>query len=199
MNGPNGADAMALSSFASVDRSALRWLRSGDVPTEFTLSSGDSPVAVLRWSKGSGSLATVTTAEGSWTFKRAGFLSPHVTARRGGEGAPVASLTAHFRRHEIRIAHAPVYQLFHLSHILPGWTVVAPEGAEVLHIEPAAEHRSLVGGAVLVSSRLDAPELLLLVVMSWYFIVLAWLEDELVETLVPYEGPDAPRKPEWSA
>ena len=185
---------MPLSPFASVDRSALRWLRTQAKPLEFTLSSGDLEVARLSWTSRGGSLASATRAEGSWTLKRAGFLVPQVTVREPGSDAPLAHLAAHRLHHEIRIRGAPTYLLHHVSHILPAWRVSSAQGTEVLHIEPVAERGVLMGGAVILSSCADAPEALLLVVLSWYFIVLASIEDELIDALVPFEGPDAPRK-----
>ncbi len=192
-----GARPMPLSPFASVDRSALRWLRTTDRPAEFSLLAGDAPVATLAWKHRGGSLATATTAEKSWTLKRAGFLAPSIVVREEGTAAPVAHLQAHLRRHEIRLRGAPTYVLHHVSHLVPSWRVSSDRGEEVLHIEPVAEHGSLRGGAVMVSSRADAPETLLLVLLSWYFVVLAWFEDELVEALAPFEGPDAPVRLDW--
>ncbi len=183
--------------FSAVDRTALRWLRTSESPVGFSLLSGDAPVATLLWAKRGGSLATLTTADGSWTMKRAGFLAPSILVRTGDRPEPVGRLNAHLRRHEVRIAGAPAYWIQHISHILPSWKVVGDRGEEVLHIEPVAERGSLRGGAVVVSSGSDRPEALLLVSMSWYFIVLAWLEDELVEALTPFEGPDAPTRVEW--
>lgn len=188
---------MALSPFASVDRTALRWLRTGERPAEFTLLSGDAPVATLAWKHRSGSMATATTAGAVWTMKRAGFLAPTIAVREEGKPVPVAQLLAHLRRHDIRIRNGPSYTLHHVSHLTPSWRVAAGTGEEVLHIEPVAEHGALRGGAVVVSSRADAPETLLLVLLSWYFVVLAWFEDELVEALAPFEGPDAPVRMDW--
>lgn len=188
---------MALAAFSQVDRTTLRWLRTSEKPTGFTLSSGDTPVATLLWARHGGSLATATVDGASWTLKRSGFLAPLVTAREAGATAPLARLSAHLRRHDIRIRGAPPYALHHVSHLLPSWQVSADDGTEVLHIEPVAEHRELQGGAVVVSARSDAPETLLLIVVSWYFIVLSWLEDELVEALAPFEGPDAPASVNW--
>lgn len=186
---------MEIVPFASVDRTALRWLRTAEKPAEYTLLSGDAPVATLSWRRHGGSLAVAVTAQGRWTLKRTGFLSPRVSVRPDGSETTEATLVAHLRRHEITIRGGRTYRLYHESHILPGWRLTGPGETEVLHIEPAAERRGLAGGAVLAAAPANAPELLLLCVLSWYFIVLAWLEDELVETLVPFEGPDAPSRP----
>ncbi len=188
---------MDLVPFASVDRTALRWLRTAESPAGFSLLSGDATVASLAWNARGGSLATAATADGAWTFKRAGFLAPTITVRLRDQPQPLAKVTAHLRSHEIRLREGPSYRLQHVSHILPSWKLVSERDEEVLHIEPAAEHGSLRGGAVVVSSQSDSSETLLLIALCWYFIVLAWFEDELVEALVPFEGPDAPVRLEW--
>jgi hypothetical protein len=71
--------------------------------------------------------------------------------------------------------------------------VATPAGQELLHLEPVREGRHLSAGAVVVAPEgAELPDLLLLTAISWYFIVLAWFEDEAIETLAPFEGPDAP-------
>ena len=55
-----------------------------------------------------------------------------------------------------------------------------------------AERRSLQAGAVVVSAPAGGPATLLLVVLTWYFVVLSWFEDEAIEALAPFEGPDPP-------
>jgi len=47
----------------------------------FELRTGKEVLAILRWEKMVGSLATGQAADGSWTFKRGGFLRPYVTVR----------------------------------------------------------------------------------------------------------------------
>jgi hypothetical protein len=176
--------------FPSVDRSAMRWLRTGDGPIEFTLSSGESPVAVLRWEKRSGSLAGADTADGQWTVKRSGFLNPHIVLRPGGSASEVARVTVHWNYHRVDIPGHGSYRFHRAGVLVPAWQVTTDGGAEVVHIEPVREGRRLEGGAVLVSPGGAAlPELPLLLILSWYFIVLVWFEDE---SLLPLEGPDPP-------
>jgi hypothetical protein len=184
---------MALVPFGSVDRIALRWLRGPGPETAFTLSSGDANVATLRWTEGARSLATAETADAQWTLKRGGFLNPHITARRAGSPADLARLSVHLSYHRIELAGGPGYRFRRAGLLVPAWTITTDDGVEVAHIEPVREGRTLVGGAVLVpAAAADRPELLLLVVLGWYFIVLAWFEDE---ALVPLEGPDASERP----
>ncbi len=193
MRETRGGASVTLAPFASVDRSALRWLRTSDAPLEFTLSAGDVPVAVLRWATHRGSFATAETAGGTaWTLKRTGFLTPRLTVRAEGTSVDLATLTAHLRHHSIELASGDRYLLRRASLLLPAWTVSNAAGGEVLHIEPVPEGRKLGGGAVLVAPSASPSEALLLAVLAWYFIGLSWFEDETAEALAPFEGPDAP-------
>lgn len=185
---------MPLVPFASIDRSTLRWLRTAETPVEYTLLAGDAPVAVLAWERHGGSRATAKTADGDWTLKRNGFLIPHLTVRPAGRDAPVARLSLRFGHHEIEVGGGGTYRLRRASLLVPAWKVTGPDGAERAHIEPIPEGRHLGGGAVLTSGTTAPRELLLLIVLSWYLIVLSWFEDETVETLAPFEGPDAPMR-----
>ena len=183
---------MVLAPFATVDRSTLRWLRTSETPLEFTLSAGESTVATLRWAAHRGSLATAETAEGSWTLKRTGFLSPRLTVRPKGSTEELAHLAAHLRHHTLELTQGGAYRLRRAGLLLPAWSLSTGSGTEVLHVEPVPDGRKLAAGAVLVEADVAAAEALLLVVLVWYFIVLAWFEDETAEALAPFEGPDAP-------
>jgi len=183
---------MVLTPLSAVDRSAMRWLRDREHPNAFSLLSGDATLATLEWRSREGSFATARNSEGEWTLKRGGFLNPHVTVRAGA-GA-LARLSVHLNYHQIELAGGRSYRFHRAGLLLPAWQVNSADGTEVLHIEPAREGRHLEAGAVVVSpGATELPELLLLVVLSWYFIVLAWFEDEAVENLhKPLEGPDWP-------
>jgi hypothetical protein len=183
---------VALAPFASVDPSALRWLRTQETPAAFSLRAGDAEVATLTWERPGGSLATARSVETTWTLKRAGFLQPTILVRTGETAEPVARLSAHLARHEITVGQEPSYRLRHVSHLLPAWRLTTSRGEEVLHVEPVPERRSLQGGAVVVAPTGRSPSTLLLVILTWYFIVLSWFEDEAIEALAPYEGPDPP-------
>jgi hypothetical protein len=178
--------------FASVDPSALRWIRTQETPAAFSLRAGDAELATLTWERPGGSLAAARSVDATWTLKRAGFLQPTILVRRGENPQPVARLSAHLARHEITVGDEPAYRLRHVSHLLPAWRLTTFRGEEVLHIEPVPERRSLQGGAVVVAPTAQGPSTLLLVILTWYFVVLSWFEDEAIEALAPYEGPDPP-------
>ena len=182
---------MTLVALSTVDRSGLRWLRDRTHPDAFSLLSGDSTVATLEWQMRGGSLTTVRTASSEWTLKRGGFLNPHISLRSAS--GPVARLSVHFNYHQIDIVGGRSYRFHRAGILVPAWQVSSREGKEILHVEPVREGRHLSAGAVVVSpDAAELPELLPLLVLSWYFIVLAWFEDETVEALTPLEGPDPP-------
>ncbi len=182
---------MALTALSAVDASALRWLKTAERPVAFSLRAGDAELAQLSWVRPGGSLATAKTADATWTLKRAGFLQPTILVRDPVDPQAVARLTAHLARHEVTLGSGATYRLRRVSHLIPAWRLTTDRGEEVLHVEPVPEGRALGAGAVVVSAP-TTPEVLLLLVLSWYFIVLSWFEDEAVETLAPFEGFDPP-------
>lgn len=180
---------MGLTPFESVDPRSLRWLRRGDSPLEFNLLAEDVPVETLVWKSGTGSLAVGRTASATWTLKRIGFLNPRVAVRHEDTTTDIARLSVHLNYHRIEIVGGGVYRFHRAGVLLPAWKVTEESGNEVLHIEPVREGRKLVGGAVIAPASVKGlASLPLLIAVSWYFIVLAWFEDE---ALIPLEGPDA--------
>jgi hypothetical protein len=183
---------VALVPISSVAPTVLRWVRIQESPASFSLRADDRELAVLTWSRPGGSLATAKTAAGVWTLKRAGFLQPTILVRAEGSTEPIARLSAHLARHEITVGGGPAYRLRHLSHLIPSWRLADASGQEVLHIEPVPEKRALEAGAVVVAPPAWGPTVVLLAVLTWYFVVLSWFEDEALEALAPYEGWDPP-------
>lgn len=176
--------------FASVDTSALRWLRTSTSPAAFELSAGETLLGRLAWARTEGSLATWSSADGATTLKRIGFFHPRVTARIANSSRDVARVSVHLNYHRIELTGGPGYRFHRAGLLVPAWKVTADSGTELAHIEPVREGRALAGGAVVVApTGARRSELPLLLGLSWYVIVLSWFEDE---ALVPFEGPDAP-------
>lgn len=182
---------MAISPLSAVDRTTLRWLRTRDHPAAFSLLSGEATVATLEWVQRGGSLATLRSSSGDSTLKRGGFLNPHITVRSGE--ATLARLSVHLNYHQIDVVGGRSYRFHRAGVLVPAWQVTSATGEELLHVEPVREGRHLSAGAVVVApGAVDLPDLLLLTALAWYFIVLVWVEDEAVEALAPFEGPDSP-------
>ena len=68
----------------------LRWIQPHALRHEFELRSGEDTVATLAFRSTFGSLASATTDEGQWTFKRVGFWRSHVTIREAGRDTDLA-------------------------------------------------------------------------------------------------------------
>jgi hypothetical protein len=71
----------------------LIWRQPSAMKQHYELRAGDEVLATLRWEKNWGSLATARTAEGAWTFKRAGFWQQRVAVWPAGEAREVATFT----------------------------------------------------------------------------------------------------------
>jgi len=156
----------------------------------FTLESGDRRLAEIHWARHEGSHASAESVDATWTLSRGGFLSPFLTIRATGSETDLVRVSPHLNFHRIEIKGGTTYRLHRAGHLVPAWTISTEDARELAHIEPVRERRALVGGAILVDPPgVNLPELLLLLVASWYFIGLSWFEDEM---LVPFEGTDQP-------
>lgn len=184
--------SVTLVPFSSTDVAALRWLKAADAPAVFHLSSGDLPLAEIRWTDRGTSLAHAETASDRWTLQRGGFLDSHVTLRTIDGSTELARISIRMLHHEIAFARGPAFRFRRgdprvTGILVPSWKVTREDETELVHIEPVREGRHLTGGAVLVSPEgAKTPELAPLLVLTWFFIGLAWFEDEVavpVETL----------------
>jgi hypothetical protein len=73
----------------AIDR-PLRWAQPGAFSRDSDLLARDEVVATLRFRSAFGSLANGDSADGSWTFKRTGFIATSVSIRRQGSDTDVA-------------------------------------------------------------------------------------------------------------
>lgn len=171
---------MEFADLSKVDLSVLRWTRVAGERHSFHLGAGDATVAELAWQKSHGSLATASTKDGQWTLKRAGLLHAHLTMRSAGSEKDLARVFMQWRDHLIQLAGGATYHLRRDSLLVPAWTVSdAASSQPAFVIEPVREGRRLEGGIVTVRPEARAlPALGLLLLLSWYFVVLSWFEDE---------------------
>jgi len=156
----------------------------------FALASGETRVAEVHWKRKESSHATAEVAGATWTLARGGFLNPRISVHVEGATPEIVRVSPHLNYHRIEIAGGANYRLHRAGHLVPAWKITTDDGREVAHIEPVREGRALMAGAVLTEPPAsDSPDLLPLLVSSWYFIGLSWFEDE---ALIPFEGSDAP-------
>lgn len=68
----------------------LKWVQPHGWKMKFQLHANDAPVAILEFRSLLGSFATGTSEDGSWTFKRTGFIRTKVTIRRASDDTEIA-------------------------------------------------------------------------------------------------------------
>jgi len=71
----------------------LRWTQPQALRREYELRAGDTVLATLGFRSMLGSLATLQSEDGSWTFKRIGFWRSHVTVRALNQDIDLAVFT----------------------------------------------------------------------------------------------------------
>jgi len=74
-------------------KTSFKWLQTGNLESNLVSDDSSEPFATLRWAKSWGSLATGISSDGSWTFKRSGFLHPRVTVREAGSDSNIATFS----------------------------------------------------------------------------------------------------------
>ena len=173
---------MTFAPLDTVDLSTLRWTRLPGPVHQFQLMAGEAILADLTWARPHGSLATGESAQGRFTLKRAGFLHSHLTLRREGSVRDWARLTPAWKEHRIEIGPRAAFDFKRASVLLPAWTVLDPlDRTELIRIEPVREGRRLEGGICEVHpSARKLATLPMVLLLTWYFVVLAWFEDETV-------------------
>lgn len=81
----------ALKPLSAATGRPLRWSRLRWFKGDFELRAGDDSVGTLSFhSLWSYHLATATSADGTWTFKRTGFWRPEITVRASGSDDDIA-------------------------------------------------------------------------------------------------------------
>jgi hypothetical protein len=88
-----------MKSLTGFSGATLAWRRGGGSPPEFQLQAGDEVVATLALLDEDGGLVRVETAEGTWTLKHLGLLTPVVTLREEGGTVNLATFHPHAFRH----------------------------------------------------------------------------------------------------
>ena len=86
-----------------------------------------------------------------------------------------------------------LYRLVHKGRLIPAWEFRDAGGQPVLHVEAVRDHSKLVGGLATVPKAANSnPDMALLLVVAWYFVVMEWAEEEAEaatdSTIVAWSG-----------
>jgi hypothetical protein len=165
---------------SDADLDALRWTRTGE-PHSYALNSGTDTIATLHWERALETHATAEAEGTQWTLKRRGFVAPVVSVSDAGTGKDVALLHIHLNQSLLQVTGGTSYRWVRTGFWIPAWEFQDTGGKELVDFEPVRQETRLEGGLVEVSAegRPD-PNLLLLLVLGWYFIVQSWIEDDAV-------------------
>ncbi|MBI5282227.1 MAG: hypothetical protein HY858_11145 [Candidatus Solibacter usitatus] len=162
----------------------LEWRQPGAFARTFELRAGDSLLARLEFKKTLGTLAEAETAQGKWSFKRTGFLSPVVSARVRGEEADIAIYRPSFsgQKGALRLAGGEALELHALGFWGSEWALTGAGGEHLLrfHNKGLVHHGADVEVGEAARGRQD---LELLLTLAWYILVLH-MEDSTVMTPV---------------
>jgi hypothetical protein len=165
---------------SDADLDDLRWTRAGE-PHTYQLISGADTVATLHWERPVETHAAAEAEGIHWTLKRSGFVSPTVSVLDLSTGKDLALLHVHLSNSILQVAGGATYRWARTGFWIPAWEFQDPAGRELVDFDPVREGARLDGGLLEVTpaGRAD-PNLLLLLVLGWYFIVQSWIEDEAV-------------------
>jgi hypothetical protein len=165
--------------FAHAPLDHLEWVNSG-TDDAFQLSAGDRTFATLEWKKGTETVAQVSSVHGPWTLRRRGFLAPAIVVRDSVQGTELAALSVRWRESLVHLAGGPTFRWVDSGFWSPRWKFIDEQGAPVIQFEPRQGHgRGLERGLLSFGPGAQpTPELLLLLVLGWYFVVLVWAEQE---------------------
>lgn len=153
--------------------SDLEWRQPSALSRSYELTSGDSVLAAVKFTKALGTLATAQTSDASWTFKRTGFLNPVVTARLEGSETNVAAFRAKWtaRSGTLELATGETLVMRALNFWGSQWGVEDGQAVLLMKIHEK--------GVVHSSARYEITEagkrrtdLGLLLCLSWYVLVL---------------------------
>ncbi len=158
-------------SFQEVPTGYLEWVQPQALTRQFELRWGNEVIATLAWTGLLGSLATGSTADATFTFKRAGFLKPYITVRLPAAGADLARLYMGWNGDGTLVfGDSRRYEFLRWGFWSPQWGFRDAYGRGMCRFSPNA---GLVrSGAYVYLDELAAryPDLPLLVLLGWYAI-----------------------------
>jgi hypothetical protein len=150
----------------------LRWTQPSGWTRKFQLEADGEPAGSLEFRNLLGSFATGVSGDGSWTFKRTGFIRTRVTIRRSGEDAEVGTFanntwsgggTLHLPDGRELRASTNLWQSRMTFETEAGETLLAFRSHGLVHLSADIE----VG-----PSAAEWPELPWIVMLGWYLLVM---------------------------
>jgi hypothetical protein len=152
---------------------AMEWRQPSAFNRNFELKTGDSQLASLKFLKTFGSLAEGCVLGEAWTFKRSGFLAPKASARVAGNEEDIITYEPNFTgtKGMMRMHNGEMLELKATNFWGSEWSLLNMRGEVFLqfHLKGMIRHGSSVA---VQPAALDRKDLPLLLLFSWYIIVL---------------------------
>lgn len=163
----------------------LQWMQASAGERTYELHAGEDVVATLRWQKSGGSLALAESAEGHWTFKRTGFFSPKVTVRVVGTESDIAVFMPDWfaGRGTLELAGGHRFRWATTSFWRSEMAFCSEAGQPLVHYKPECVLQLAAAKVEIDQTGASIPELSLLVLLGWYFILLM-AEDSITMSVV---------------
>ncbi len=143
----------------------------------YELREGDEVVGTLSLLSAAGPLVEGACAEGTWTFRRVGFFSTHITVRAEGCGENLAVFTPTVGGGgSLAFAGGATFTWTPRSSMAAGWDFVAQDGFVLVSARPLTDNLPLemarIEGQTEVSlAGASVPQLPVLVLLAWYLFV----------------------------
>jgi hypothetical protein len=156
----------------------LKWAKPSVLTAAYELRAGEDILATLRWEKTFGSLAVAESADGTWTFKRSGFLSPKVTVRVPGSESEVAVFKPSWKGEgTLQGPNGRSYQWLKTGFWRVEWAFANEAAEPLVHVKPEFAFFKLAAEVKVEPGAVSLPDLALLTLLGWYLVVLMLSED----------------------
>ena len=161
-----------MQSIRKIAPATLHWVQLRAIKHEFDLRSEDELCGTLLWKKAFGSLASATSSDGQWTFKRVGFLNPRVTIRQPGSDLDIAMFKPSWTGSGVlEFPSGRRFQWEHKDFWRLEWTF-QEAGQELLRFKSKASSLKMKVRVDLSPSVKNLPEASLLASLGMYLLVL---------------------------
>lgn len=157
-------------------RGQLEWVQPALLKMRYELRTGDELVAKVDFRSAWGSFATAESADGCWTFKRAGFLQTRATIRACGSDTEIAAFRNNTWSGGGTLTLADGRQFLLTTNLWQTQLDVQSASGEVLvHLHTRGVWKTSASVDITTVGR-QTPEASWIVLFAWYVIVMMQMD-----------------------
>jgi len=153
-------------------RPTLRWIQPRALRAEYELRAGEERIATLRFHDMLGSRATGESAEGCWTFERAGFFRTRVAVRRCDAAADLATFRSNRWRGGGTLTLPDGRELRATTNFWYSRLQVRDEAGQTLLVYDTKGILRLRATVTIGPAAAALPDLPWLLMLGWYLVVI---------------------------